>query len=272
MAQLETINTGDAYKDEVQKQWNNDACGSQYVEKAQPNTLEWYLEAERYRYGTYAPWMHNVMEFGRHRGEKVLEIGAGLGTDLSQFAKNGSICTDLDLSAGHLEHAKRSFALRQLPCRFVHGDAENMPFETGEFDVVYSNGVIHHTPNTTRVIQEIHRILKPGGKAIIMVYAENSWHYWMRIVREIGIQNSDLEAISPGEIMSRNVEISTNNQRPLVKVYGAARLRQMFGEFQTVGICKRQLMAEEIPSVMRKVSVETWMKLMGWNLIVKATK
>lgn len=272
MAQFEVIKTGDAYKDEVQAQWNDDACGSHYVEVATPDTLEWYLEAERYRYGTYAPWMAEVMEFAGHAGKNVLEIGAGMGTDLAQFAKNGANCTDLDLSAGHLEHAKRNFALRGLKGRFVHGDGEKLPFEDAEFDVVYSNGVIHHTPNTARVIQEIQRILKPGGKAIIMVYAENSWHYWVRIVRELGVNRHDFETISPGEIMSRNIELSSNNQRPLVKVYTAARLRDMFNQFGNVEICKRQLIAEEIPLVMRKISVETWMKFIGWNLIVKATK
>lgn len=272
MSQLEFISTGDRYKDEVQNQWNNDACGSQYVKEAGKNTLEWYLEAERYRYGSYAPWMAEVMEFAKHRGKTVLEIGAGMGTDLSQFARNGAHCTDLDLSAGHLEHAKRNFALRGLEGRFVHGDGETLPFEDNEFDVVYSNGVIHHTPNTETVINEIYRVLKPGGKAIIMVYAENSWHYWRRIIVQLGLQEGGLERKSSGEIMSESVELSSKDQKPLVKVYTAARLRDMFSRFDDISICKRQLMPEELPRVMRTVSVDLWMKLMGWNLIVKAHK
>ena len=52
----------------------------------QPHTLEWFLEVERYRYGVYAPWMPEAMEFARHAGEEVLEIGGGMGTDLAQFA------------------------------------------------------------------------------------------------------------------------------------------------------------------------------------------
>jgi len=272
MAAIDFISTGDRYKDEVQKQWNEDACGSHYVKGAAPGTLDWYLEAEDYRYRTYAPWMPKTMEFADHRGEAVLEVGAGMGTDLVQFAANGAHCTDLDLSSGHLEHARRNFALRHLEGRFKHGDGESLPFEDNEFDLVYSNGVIHHTPDTQGVIAEMLRVVKPGGKAIIMVYAENSWHYWNRIVLDQGIVNGDFESVSPGEIMSRSVEISSQEQRPLVKVYTAARLREMFSAFENIKICKRQLMTEELPRAMRWMPVNVLMRSLGWNLIVKATK
>lgn len=271
-ASLDFISTGDSYKDEVQNQWNEDACGSQYVKDAEENTLDWYLEAERYRYQVYGPWMHKVMEFSEHRGEKVLEIGAGLGTDLAQFAKHGAICTDVDLSAGHLQHAKRNFKLRGFKGEFKHSDAETLPVDDNQFDVVYSNGVIHHTPNTQSVINEIYRVLRPGGKAIIMVYAENSWHYWRQIILHLGIGEGMLHTQSPGEIMSQTVEISSKDQKPLVKVYTAARLHQMFSQFQNVNICKRQLIPDEIPKFMRIIPIDWWMRLMGWNLIVKATK
>lgn len=269
---LKIITTGDAYKDEVQRQWNEDACGSHYVQGADENTLEWYLEAERYRYGTYAPWMPEVMEFGRHRGHRLLEIGAGMGTDLAQFAKNGAICTDVDLSAGHLQHAKRNFALRGLEGRFIHSDGENIPLPDNEFDVVYSNGVIHHTPNTHKAIAEIFRVLKPGGKAIIMVYAENSWNYWQQIVLERGIKKQEFERHSIGDIMSGSVELSSSDQKPLVKVYTAARLRGMFRKFSSVQISKRQLLKEELSPFMQRFPVEWWERLIGWNLIVKAVK
>src|SRR5262249_2934697 len=87
--------TGDAYKDEVQRQWDSDPAGAHYVRQAQPHTLEWFLEAERYRYRDYAPWMPATMEFEAHAGENVLEIGGGMGSDLAQFALHGATVTDL---------------------------------------------------------------------------------------------------------------------------------------------------------------------------------
>src|SRR5262249_41806630 len=74
------LSTGDDYKDEIQKQWDNNPCGSHYVKQASSHTLQWFKEVEAYRYGTYAPWMPKTMEFTRHSGKKILEIGGGMGT------------------------------------------------------------------------------------------------------------------------------------------------------------------------------------------------
>lgn len=264
--------TGDAYKDEVQNQWDNDPCGHQYVKEAAPHTLDWFLEAERYRYVEYGPWMHETMEFAGHRGERVLEIGAGMGTDLAQFAKNGAIVTDVDLSSGHLALAKESFALRGLEGSFVHQDAERIPFPDDTFDVVYTNGVIHHTPNTQSVIGEIFRVLKPGGKAIVMVYAENSLHYWRNLVGWHGMVLGKLATRSIGDVMSETVELSASGARPLVKVYTAKRLRAMFSAFEDISVVKRQLTPPEVPRLLGWIPAGTLEKVMGWNLVLKARK
>ncbi len=265
------LHTGDSYKDEAQRQWNEDACGSHYVKNSELHTLDWYLEAEAYRYGEYAPWMHTVMEFARHPGEKVLEVGGGMGTDLAQFARNGALVTDLDLSSGHLEHAEENFRLRGLEGVFVHGDAEDMPFDEGSFDVVYSNGVIHHSPHTERIVDEMYRVLRPGGRVIVMVYAENSLHYWRNLVRDIGLAAGALELWSMGEIMSRAVEIG--NARPLVKVYDRPRLDALFARFARRRIVQRQMTPAEVPRRLKKhVSPALAGRLAGWNLIIKATK
>lgn len=268
------VTADDHYKRQVQEQWDQDACGSHYVEHAAEGTLDWYLEAERYRYGTYAPWMPKVMEFASHAGESVLEIGAGLGTDLAQFARHGATTTDLDLSSGHLEHARRNFALRGLTGEFRHGDAETLPFDDATFDLVYSNGVIHHTPDATGAIREMFRVLKPGGKAIVMVYAENSWHYWREQVLRLGIQGGQLERHSMGWVMSGSVELSTHGQRPLVKVYTRPRLRGLFDAagFRSIRIVQRQMVEGELPASMSWVPVSLAGRVMGWNLIIKGLR
>jgi ubiquinone/menaquinone biosynthesis C-methylase UbiE len=266
------LSTGDAYKDEVQNQWNEDPCGAQYVKEAQPDTLEWFLEVERYRYDVYAPWMREVMEFDRHRGEKLLEIGAGIGTDHAQFAKGGALVHDLDLAGGHLQLAMRNFEVRGLKGSFHHGDAENIPFDDNTFNVVYSNGVIHHTPNTRHVVGEIYRVLKPGGRCIIMVYAENSLHYWRILFHELGIRRGMLQQQSMGDIMSANVELSEHGQKPLVKVYTARRLRQMFSDFEKIHVYKRQMVREELPARFAWFPLDLAGRLAGWNLIIKARK
>jgi glycosyltransferase involved in cell wall biosynthesis/ubiquinone/menaquinone biosynthesis C-methylase UbiE len=265
------VDTGDAYKREVQNQWNNNPVGAETARSAQPHTLDWFLEVERHRYEVYAPWMPEVMEFAAHAGDHLLEIGGGMGTDLAQFAKHGAIVTDVDLSAGHLRLAKENFCLRGLTGTFVHHDAESLPFDEGTFDVVYSNGVIHHTPNTTRAVAEIFRVLKPGGRAIVMVYAENSLQYWRNLVWHFGLKNGDLANHSMADIMSRTVEITGNDARPLVKVYTRPRLRALFGAFTDVAIVQRQLAPELVPVSLRRL-LPTVERLAGWNLIIKARK
>ena len=266
-----TIATNDAFKDEIQNQWNQNPVGSQHARASQPRTLDWFLEIEKHRYAVYAPWMPETMEFARHAGHDVLEIGGGIGTDLAQFAGQGASVTDVDLAAAHLELARENFRLRGLQGRFFHHDAESLPFADRSFDLVYSNGVLHHTPNTVRVVREIFRVLRPGGRAIVMVYAENSWHYWRKLVWLFGVKEQMLERMSMGEIMSQMVERSANEARPLVKVYTRRRVRALFSEFADVEIVQRQLLAEELPPVLRW-TLPFSEHVLGWNLIVKAAK
>jgi ubiquinone/menaquinone biosynthesis C-methylase UbiE len=265
------VTTGDEYKDQVQNQWNQNPVGSQHAQGSQPHTLDWFLEVERHRYTVYAPWMPEVMEFAQHAGEDVLEIGGGIGTDLAQFAKNGACVTDVDLAAGHLQLAQENFRLRRLTGRFIHHDAETLPFDDGSFDVVYSNGVLHHTPNTKVVVREIHRVLRPGGRAIVMLYAENSLHYWRKVVWGFGIQQGLLDRASIGEIMSRTVERSANEARPLVKVYTPERARALFSAFSDVGVIQRQMEPYELPRALRW-AIRRIERRFGWNLIIKASK
>ena len=266
-----SIETGDSYKDQIQRQWNRNPVGSQHAGTSQPRTLEWFLEVERHRYRVYAPWMPETMEFAHHAGHEVLEIGGGLGTDLAQFAMHGATVTDVDLAAGHLQLAEENFRLRGLRGRFVHDDAESLPFTDNSFDLVYSNGVLHHTPHTARVVREIHRVLRPGGRAIVMVYAEHSWHYWRKLVWLFGVKEGMLERMSMGEIMSRSVERSANEARPLVKAYTRSGAQALFQAFDRVEIVQRQLLAEELPSGLQW-TLPLSERMLGWNLIVKGTK
>ena len=167
--------------------------------------------------------------------------------------------------------SEENIRLRGLRGRFIHHDAESLPFEDASFDLVYSNGVLHHTPNTAVVVREIHRVLRPGGRAIVMLYAEDSLHYWRKLVWLFGLKEGLLDTVSMGEIMSRTVERSANDARPLVKVYTKRRAAGLFRDFDHVELSQRQLLAEELPAALRWTLPSTERRF-GWNLIVKATK
>ncbi len=122
---------------------------------------------EEVRYHVY-PWLYEAAEFRSHRGERVLEVGCGAGCDLLQFVRHGAIATGIDITPGHLRLASQRLGNRARLCL---ADATSIPFEQGAFDYVYSHGVVHHIPDARRAIQEILRVLRPGGRFNIQLYA-----------------------------------------------------------------------------------------------------
>jgi hypothetical protein len=120
-------------------------------------------------------------------------------------------------------------------------------------------------------VAEILRVLKPGGRVIAMFYAENSLQYWRNLVWHFGLKSGDLSSRSMADIMSRNVERTGNDARPLVKVYTKSRLRTLFKDFRDIQIVQRQIAPELVPRRLKRFT-DVIEKLAGWNLIVKATK
>ena len=241
--------------------------------QTQPHTKEWFLEAERIRYDTQARWMRATMEFDAHRDHDVLEIGGGMGTDLAQFAQNGARVTDVDLSSVDLMLAKENFAARGLDGQFFVQDAESLVFDDNSFDLVYSSSVIHHTPNAHQLVREIWRVLKPGGRVIVMVYAENSIYYWRNLVWSIGINVGQLRKYSMGEILSRTVDCNGDGApRPLVKVYTKERLCSLFSDFVDIELVQRHVIREEISRLAHWLPASTLSSMFGWNLVIKARK
>jgi len=151
-------------KNEVRRFWNADPCGSRYLEQRQD------FEAHaRMRYGL-EPFIADFANFSSARGKKVLEIGVGLGADYLEWLKAGALATGVDLSPASIEQAKLRCQSAGYKPDLQVADAENLPFPANSFDVVYSYGVMHHSPDTPRCINETWRVLKPGGEARIMIY------------------------------------------------------------------------------------------------------
>jgi len=125
----------------------------------QNSTREYFDELQLIRYSKTYPYLKTKAEFELHRGKKVLEIGCGQGTDLLQFAKNGADVTGVDLTEGAIEKSKELFNVYGLPAILLTANAEKLDeFEENTFDVVYSFGVLHHTPNTEKAVTEVHRV------------------------------------------------------------------------------------------------------------------
>lgn len=153
-----------ALKSAVAEFWNAEPCGTRYLSRSVGFDEH---AAERYR---LEPYIADFAQFSSSAGLRVLEIGVGMGADYSRWLQAGAHATGIDLSTESLSRAAERCRRMGLQADLRPGDAENLPFADGTFDVVYSYGVMHHSPDTARCIAEAWRVLKPGGSARIMLY------------------------------------------------------------------------------------------------------
>ena len=263
-------------KKEAVNQWNNDPCGYLCAEGLEEGTREFYERIDIDRYSDYAPWLKGVIGFDKHKDKKLLEVGFGMGTDLFQFAKGGSIVHGVDLVPRHYEIAKKRFDLYGVEADLQLADAENLPFDDNIFDVVYTFGVIHHTSDTEKTISEIHRVLRPGGQAIIGVYHKNSAFYWLRTMYYNHILSGNYKKQSFNKTFSAIEFRGENNDAiPLVKAYSRHTFKKMLGSFS-----KRKLSVYHISRwdfVPFERYARPWIAsrlehILGWYLIAKCEK
>jgi ubiquinone/menaquinone biosynthesis C-methylase UbiE len=260
----------------AREQWGLDPCGAETAGEHELGTREFFDAVERNRYTEYAPWMPRVMGFDRHAGAKLLEIGCGMGTDLLQFARGGARCTGVDLTPRSVQITRHRFELYGKEGSFMIADGERLPFATESFDVVYSNGVLHHTPDTAGAIREIHRVLRKDGTAKGMLYHRNSLNFWIEIVLRRGLLGGGyFRGRSSEEIMSQVIEFSEHEARPLVKVYSRKQARDLFSQFKDVTVGVEQLTRAELRFLSPLVSdpLFNWLgRTIGWNVIITARK
>jgi SAM-dependent methyltransferase len=161
-------------KEQVRDFWNVQSCDTQ-VARSEKFSREYFEEIESFRYFDQA-FIHSFAQFTRYRGKKVLEVGFGAGTDFIQWLRAGAVVSGVDLTPEALENVRHRIDTYQLPApqKIAVADAENLPFEPDSFDLGYSFGVLHHTPDTARALRELVRVVRPGGEIKVMLYNRHS--------------------------------------------------------------------------------------------------
>jgi len=287
-------------KERVRAFWQAHPCGTKFTD-AEIGTREFFdrIEAHRYEKEWHIPQAAN---FAGACGLRVLEIGCGMGTDGAQFAKGGAIYTGIDLTEAAIELARRNFASAGLRGEFHVADAERLDFPDESFDIVYSHGVLHHTPDIQAAINEVHRVLKPGGRAVVMLYHRGSYNYrvGIRILRRAGagllksetgikivnrLTGEPIESLREhAQLVSRNGHVSASellNQstdgagNPLATVYSRREARELFKQFRQVYLRAYFLNKRFIPVVGNLLprSIEAALaSRWGWHLWIYATK
>jgi SAM-dependent methyltransferase len=132
-----------------------------------------------------------LVPFDGYRGRSVLEVGCGAGVDLVRFAKGGATVTGVDLSPSAIELATANFAQQGLPADLRVADGEHLPFPDASFDLVFAHGVVQYTADPQRMVDEVHRVLKPGGEAIFQVYNRISWLNALSGLMKVGLEHQD---------------------------------------------------------------------------------
>jgi SAM-dependent methyltransferase len=210
---------------EAQKQWNANPCGA--IEALVHDAVFFKrVEAERYR---QQYWQKDFFDYRSFRGRSVLEVGIGLGTDIKQFARGGATVSGADITDRHLELTRLNFDLEGLPIDLVKADAVKLPFDDGTFDCVHSFGVLHHIPDVGAVLEEIRRVLKPGGVLLTAVYHKYSIHTATLFLRA-ALGGSLFSKGIGGTLATIEAGADGSQITPYVKLYGKAEWERTLAE------------------------------------------
>lgn len=263
------------------------------VEGAEPGTLDWYRSISEHRYGLHA-YMCDFVDFQRSSDADVLEIGCGAGTDLCEFARHGARVVGIDITDKAVELASGRLRAEGLPGTASRYDGQHLPFGEETFDLVYSWGVLHHSQHMEEIFAEAHRVLRPGGQLVLMLYNRRSflYHYSILYLRGVLGQEGDL---SRPELLSRYSEFREGC--PLTRALTEAEVRDClwyysrvettidFPAYDADDVRKRPLAeAPNIPltgvpdidafsqEFRRAREAGEDLRRFGWHLLVRATR
>jgi ubiquinone/menaquinone biosynthesis C-methylase UbiE len=174
----------------IQQYWNSRIHDLEMTD-APVGTVRFFDDLDEYRFDKLR-YLPELVDFNGFSGQRVLEVGCGIGTDLVRFAKGGASVTGVDLSATAVDLAAQNFALHGLaPVELRVANAEALPFPDASFDHVYGHGVIQYTADPAQLIRECHRVLKAGGTGIFMVYNRVSWLNALSKVMKVKLEHED---------------------------------------------------------------------------------
>ena len=190
----------------VREYWDQRPCNIRHSTRP-VGTKEYFDEVEARKY-LVEPHILGFAEFERWRGKKVLEIGCGIGTDTVNFARHGARVTSVDLSEKSLKLAQQRVEVYGLQeqVQFYCGNAEELSFfvPLEPYDLIYSFGVIHHTPHPQAVLEQLRQYARPGTIVKIMIYHRRSWKVaWILLTESKG------QFWKLPELVARNSEAQT---------------------------------------------------------------
>jgi ubiquinone/menaquinone biosynthesis C-methylase UbiE len=226
-------------------------------------TPGFFQQLDEYRYDKLK-YLPRLVDFSSYKGKNLLEVGCGPGIDMVRFARGGAKVTGIDLSKTALDLACSNLEQSGQNADLQVMSGECMQFADNTFDVVYAHGVLQYTADTEKMIAEIHRVLRPGGEAIMMVYNKYSWLNLMRNVTKVPLEHEDA---------------------PVLRKFSVSELKQLLRPFQDYRIIperfpvKTKLHSGWKARLFNNVFVgafnlmpRPWIRPFGWHLMAFAVK
>jgi ubiquinone/menaquinone biosynthesis C-methylase UbiE len=205
----------------VQEFWNRQSCGEVY---GTGDSLAEQHDAQARARFELEPYIFDFARFGDGRGKDVLEIGVGVGADHLEWAKSSPhSLTGIDLTPRAIEHTHARIGAYGLASTLECADAEHLPFPDNSFDIVHSWGVLHHSPDTPRPVDEVYRVLRPGGVARVMIY-----HYWSITGYLLWLRYSMFRGRSLTHVYAKYLK------SPGTKAYTVEQAEELFSRFKTI--------------------------------------
>jgi SAM-dependent methyltransferase len=209
------------------------------------------------------PYLEGYLDGRALAGCRVLEVGLGYGTLSGRIAERGAELYGLDIAAGPVEMVRHRLRLMGRPADdyIVQGSALEMPFPDATFDRVYSIGCLHHTGDLPRSVTEVHRVLRPGGRAVVMLYNRHSFRF---LVRQL------LRRKTAEELRGDYDSNKAGEAAPHTDYVTARQARALFGQFGKVRIDRRNF--DNLPYVPRQYLLGNVDRLLGLDLYIVADR
>ena len=192
-ATVDILETGAALQDplieQIRTYWNEHIHDLELA-KHPIGTAGFFADLDEYRFDKLR-YLPRVVNFSAFKGKELLEVGCGVGIDLVRFARGGARVTGIDLAQKSIELARQNFVHQGLHGDLLLGNGENLEFDDNSFDVVYAHGVIQYTANPQKMVDELRRVLRPGGEMILMVYNRNSWLNLLSVTLGVGLEHEE---------------------------------------------------------------------------------
>lgn len=263
----------------VREFWEHNPVAASAI-AAEPGSAAFFAEFDRLREADdcepYA-FSNRVHGYETAHGKRVLDVGCGNGYVLSRYARWGAEVHGVDLTETALRLSRSRFTLEGLTGEFRLTDGDSLPYADAHFDIVCAMGVLHHVEDPRPMLSEMHRVLKPGGNCILMLYHRHSWKY--RIVLPLRLL---FDPRYRGKSLQQALNMNDGKNCPLAKVYDRREVRALLAGFTRIEFVINQLSWKQfflVPGlgrllmpVLTRSSESVFARHFGWNLYVRATK